>query len=258
MNKLFSILRFRWARGAAWIAPAALAIALLGSTTANATLIVGAPTENIVVNSTTGFAWWGLTPPYNLDLSMAYAVEFTLADPYDISHIDVSFYSLGSNPAQPFEWSLQDSLTGTPTVYASGSFTGSHNPFATNETLPVDSNLGTGTYYLIASSGPFDTSRQNGSTGGWIASDGTLVSNGGTGEDGIWQYYPGSPGDWIHYDTNSPDCYINAQYICQSPVYAVYSSDVTSVPEPGTLLLLGNGFIVLVTVRKYCLKGRHS
>lgn len=227
-----------------WVSLLIFGIVLGFSFSSQATLIVGAPTPNGNVE------WYPIysQPPY---YEYVHGVEFTLADTYDISHIDVTFVGADNND-QPFDWSLQNSLTGTPTVYASGSFTAGLGYSPTNETLAVNSVLGSGTYYLLASSAG---SLYDNFNGGWMVSNGNLVSNGGTGENADWASHDGGA-TWVHQDTSDLNCYsVVGQYICLSPVYAVYSSDAASVPEPGTLLLLGSGFILLVPLRKYCLRG---
>jgi len=175
------------------------------------------------------------------------AAEFTLSGSDDVGNIVVQLFTFDSN-AVTFSWSLQSALTGSPTVYASGDIsvpgTASPDGASGSFSLAVNTDLNPGTYYLVGNSSEVGICCAPGF--GWVASDGTEVSNGGTAPDGEWA---GGSGSWSFYsstisgcDTGSPCDFFTTFGIPSSvsPAYGVYAT-----PEPSTLLLFGTGIALV-------------
>jgi hypothetical protein len=152
-----------------------------------------------------------------------------------VTEIHASLYGYTGNPTTSLTLSLQDALTGTINVFASANLS-----FATgggglvSNSLPVNTTLSAGTYYLVLSTGGFV---------GWGVSDGTFVTTAGTVADGAWQRSP-STGNWTFVG--------NSQFSQGPGVFAVYGPDSTEgqVPEPCSLTLLATGSLSLLRYRR--------
>ncbi len=191
------------------------------------TVTVGYPT-------TPGTAFYAV-----LDAGFPGAAEFTLLGGTNVTSIDVTLISVAATTA---DLSLQSALTGSPTIFDSAVFAlaapVSPNSFLIQTfSLTVNSLLAPGTYFLELSG--------SANEGGWMVSDGTLVSNGGTAPNGAWLFSTfdqnGNPLNtpaWVFFQDSTGICSPSSP--CNSPTYAV---NVAATPEPGTVLLLASGLV---------------
>lgn len=152
---------------------------------------------------------------YGMYCTSCIAAEFTLAGGYNVSTIDVELYTPTPTNFPTFDFSLQNSLTGSITTFASEALTA---PLGySTEVMNVDETLMAGTYYLVGNvPGYFGTSATPGDVDGWLLSTGVYIDNAGT----ITSLYTGvSPTDY-------------------SPAFTVNGSPAAAVPEPSSLVLL--------------------
>jgi hypothetical protein len=112
------------------------------------------------------------------------AGEFTLSGGEYVTTIDVVL--LGSSI---YDFSLQNSLTGSITTFASAVITAPATGPNT-EAMTVNATLPAGTYYLVGTEDPASTLHAP----GWYVSDGTFVTYAGTVTNGVWSSSSGPTG----------------------------------------------------------------
>jgi len=164
------------------------------------------------------------------------AVQFTLSGSFDVSEIDVSLISFSFNG--PFNWSLQSGLTGSPTIFASGTALAT---LTMTVSLPVNRILGPGTYFLLGGT------TMSLSDVGWTLSDGVLTSNGGIGPNGYWHTVDSS--NWF-FNSSASTCTAISPCSSNTVTSLMYEVHGTAVPESGTAVLLIVGLAALVVSRR--------
>lgn len=156
------------------------------------TVLVGAPNP--------GGSYYGMC--CNDETSVA--AEFTLAGSEYVTTVNVVL--LGSSI---YDFSLQDSLTGSITTFARAVIT-APNAGMNTEAMTVNATLPAGTYYLVSTEDPASTLR----VPGWWVSDGTLITNAGSVANGVWARSGGPSGTWNFTSGNGYN----------APTFAVYGS----------------------------------
>ena len=145
-------------------------------------------TAAYTINSTTGATLVGApnaTGSYYGMFGTDFAAEFTLSTSANVSTIDVVVLGSGI-----YDFSLQNSLTGSITTYAQAVIT-APNSGSNTEAMTVNATLPAGTYYLVASKDAASTQ----TVPGWFVSDGTYLTNAGTVANGDW-YSSSLTGPW--------------------------------------------------------------
>lgn len=190
------------------------------------TVLLGAP------NAGTSSIW-------NLTSTVQAATEFTLSSSEYVTTIDV--YFLGS-VAKTFNYSLQDSLTGSINTFASASLTEAGLLAPELQTMTVNMQLAPGTYFLVG------TTAING-LGGWDNTDGTLIQNAGTVTVGTWRSSD-SGASWILDSPGSVDPDGNVcSADCLTAAFIVHGQpSAPTVPEPSSMALLAGGLASLACV----------
>ena len=113
------------------------------------------------------------------------AAEFTLSTSANVTTIDVVVLGSGI-----YDFSLQNSLTGTITTFAQAVIS-APNSGSNTEAMTVNATLPAGTYYLVGSKDATSTQ----TVPGWFVSDGTYLTNAGTVANGDW-YSSSLTGPW--------------------------------------------------------------
>jgi hypothetical protein len=139
------------------------------------------------------------------------AAEFTLSQSKYVTTIDVVLES-----SSIFDFSLQNSLTGSITTFASTVIT---TPTAgqNTEAITVDKTLPADTYYLVGTEDPASSTL----VPGWFVSDGTFVTNAGSVTNGVWFSESGPGGPWA-FSSGVID-----GYTYDAPTFVVNGSAVT-------------------------------
>ena len=158
----------------------------------------------------------------------ALAAQFTLSSSQFVTTVDVVLFD-----SSIFDFSLQNSLTGSITTFGSAVIT---TPTGQNtESITVNTTLPVGTYYVVG----IEDLASNTVVPGWFLSSGTFVTNAGSVANGLWSSR-NAGATWVF---SSVGCGV-ATSPCPTPAFAVNGS----VPEPFSLLLLSTGLLFLVAV----------
>jgi hypothetical protein len=142
-----------------------------------------------------------------------FAAEFTLSTSANVTTIDVVVLGNGI-----YDFSLQNSLTGSITTFAQAVIT-APNSGANTEAITVNKTLSAGTYYLVASKDAASTQ----TVPGWFVSDGTYLTNAGSVANGDW-YSSSLAGPWT-FESGlmngityvAPTFIVNGTAVAQSP-----------------------------------------
>ena len=142
-----------------------------------------------------------------------FAAEFTLSTSANVTTIDVVVLGSGI-----YDFSLQNSLTGSITTFAQAVIT-APNSGSNTEAITVNKTLSAGTYYLVASKDAASTQ----TVPGWFVSDGTYLTNAGSVANGDW-YSSSLAGPWT-FESGlmngityvAPTFIVNGTAVAQSP-----------------------------------------
>jgi hypothetical protein len=194
-------------------APAFISMGLLffglGTAISRAQVLLSAPSANS--------AYYGMAGPFLT------AAQFTLANSFYISTINVSVRTTSGTAYNVFDFTVQDSLASNADIFASQSLTAAVGGQSTL-TLTVDADLAAGTYYLTSYlPGYFGSpGLQNGNVNGWVLSTGSYNQADGTIFNGVWA------------NTDPPSDDSGGVYV--APAFTVNGTPVP-VPEPSALAL---------------------
>jgi hypothetical protein len=163
----------------------------------------------------------------------ATAAEFTLADSYYVSTIDVVLRTPASTSFTTFHFSLQNSLTDPITIFASQDLTAPLG-IASTQVMNVNETLTAGTYFLTGIlPGYAGTPVTPGNVDGWLLSTGVYNEAAGTIANGVWS-------------GGNPPIFVNGPgYV--APAFTVNGSPV---PEPSTWAMLAAGTTLLLALRR--------
>ena len=166
-------------------------------------ILVGAPSK--------GGSYYGMYSPYGI------AASFTLTGSYNVSTIDVVLRTPNTTNFTTFDFSLQNSLTGSIATLASAALTAPLGSVST-EVMNVNKTLPAGTYYLVGIvPGYAGTPVTPGDVDGWFMSNGVYNNAAGTVTDGVW-FSNGST--W----TLTPGNYYNYGKFYYTPTFSVNGS----------------------------------
>ena len=189
------------------------------------TILVGAPNPS--------GSYFGM---YGGDLS---AAEFTLSASEYVATIDVMLLGDSSYNAI-YDFSLQNSLTGSITTFASAVLTAPNTGLNT-EVMTVNATLQAGTYYLVGIDDKANTLR----VPGWYVSNGTLITNSGTVVNGVWgSSSPDGPWSLLEgvengYTYDAPTFIVNgspAPPAATNQLTVIDTGSGTVTANPGTLI----------------------
>ncbi len=189
-----------------------LVLAAAQAAHAAAAVLVGAPTPTCC----TSWVSQANIPPSGPISD--FAAQFSLSSNQYVSAITIFSGGLPLDTnSSTSQLDLVTSLTSTVPLYSTSFSSPTSNMTIT---LPVDSTLAVGTYYLRLEA-----------TGwvGWWASDGSFVTAAGSVADGMWETTAGSP--WVFASAA-------AESFDHPGVFSVLGS---SVPEPATWLMIISG-----------------
>ena len=184
-------------------------------------VLVGAPSSNS--------NYYGLYTPYGTSAS------FTLSGSDYVSTIDVVLYTPTNTNFPTFNFTLQNSLTGSITTLASASLTVPSGSSISTEVMNINNTLSAGTYYLVGVvPGYFGTTVTAGNVDGRFMSNGIYNNSAGVVTDGVWGTSDGST--WTLASGN----YYNNGTMYYAPAFSV------NAPQFQPLSLVQSGCLALV------------